>query len=75
MRDSLERLKKRQNCVAMVKLADRITNLGVPPKYWDDEKKRKYLDEAKLILSELGYAHSYLAKKLQEKIEAYEQYM
>jgi len=75
MRDSLERLKKRQNCVAMVKLADRITNLGVPPKHWDNEKKRKYLDEAKLILSELGYAHSYLAKKLQEKIEAYSLYM
>jgi (p)ppGpp synthase/HD superfamily hydrolase len=43
MRDSLERLKKRQNCVAMVKLADRITNLGVPPKHWDDEKKTKIL--------------------------------
>lgn len=74
MRDSLERLKQRQNCVAMVKLADRITNLGVPPKHWDDEKKRKYRDEAKLILSELGYAHSYLATKLQVKIEVYEQY-
>ena len=74
MRDSLERLKQRQNCVAMVKLADRITNLGVPPKHWDNEKKRKYRDEAKLILTELGYAHSYLANKLHEKIEAYEQY-
>lgn len=74
MIDSLERLKERQNCVAMVKLADRITNLGVPPKHWDNEKKRKYRDEAKLILSELGYAHSYLANKLQVKIEAYEQY-
>lgn len=74
MRDSLERLKQRQNCVAMVKLADRITNLGVPPKHWNDEKKRKYRDEAKLILNKLGYAHSYLANKLHEKIEAYEQY-
>ncbi len=72
MRDSLERLKQRQNCVAMVKLADRITNLGTPPKHWDEAKKRKYLDEAKLILNELGYAHSYLANKLHEKIEAYE---
>lgn len=75
MRDSLERLKKRQNCVAMVKLADRITNLGVPPKHWDEAKKRKYLEEAKLILSELGYAHHYLAHKLHEKIEAYQLYM
>ncbi|WP_263833573.1 HD domain-containing protein [Sulfurospirillum oryzae] len=75
MRDSLERLKKRQNCVALVKLADRITNLGVPPKHWDEAKKRKYLEEAKMILRELGYAHSYLANKLQTKIEAYELYM
>ncbi|ARU49849.1 HD domain-containing protein [Sulfurospirillum diekertiae] len=75
MQDSLERLKKRQNCVALVKLADRITNLGVPPKHWDEAKKRKYLEEAKMILSELGYAHHYLALKLHEKIEAYERYM
>ena len=75
MRDSLERLKQRQNCVGMVKLADRITNLGEPPKHWDEEKKRKYRDEATLILQELGYAHHYLAKKLSEKIEAYQLYM
>jgi len=75
MRDSLEQLKKRQNCVAMVKLADRITNLGIPPKHWDDAKKRKYLEEAKLILQELGYAHAYLAMKLQGKIEAYQFYL
>lgn len=75
MKDSLERLKKRQNCVALVKLADRISNLGIPPKHWDDEKKRKYLDEAKLILRELGYAHSYLANKLQERIDAYATYL
>ena len=75
MRDSLERLKQRQNCVAMVKLADRITNLGEPPKHWDNAKKRKYREEAQLILDELSYAHGYLAKKLQEKIEAYSFYM
>jgi len=75
MRDSLDRLKQRQKCVAMVKLADRITNLGVPPKHWDDAKKRKYLKEAEFILEELGYAHAYLANKLHEKIEAYEGYL
>jgi len=75
MRDSLERLKKRQNCVALVKLADRITNLDKPPKQWDDAKKRQYLEEAKLILQELGYSHRYLATKLSEKIEAYALYM
>jgi GTP diphosphokinase / guanosine-3',5'-bis(diphosphate) 3'-diphosphatase len=75
MRDSLVRLKQRQNCVVMVKLADRITNLGEPPKHWDAVKKRKYCDEAILILQELGYAHPYLAKKLHAKIEAYALYM
>lgn len=75
MKASLERLKGRQNCVALVKLADRITNLGVPPKHWDVAKKQYYREEAKLILRELGYAHGYLAAKLQEKIEAYEHYM
>lgn len=74
MRDSLERLKKRQNCVAMVKLADRIINLGEPPKHWDEGKKRKYLEEAKLILAELGYSNDYLAQKLHDKIEAYTHY-
>jgi hypothetical protein len=75
MRDSIERLKKRQNCVALVKLADRITNLGVPPSRWDAAKKRAYVDEAKLILQELGYAHAYLADTLRDKITAYEAYM
>lgn len=75
MHDSLERLKRRQNCVAMVKLADRITNLGEPPKHWDKAKKRKYCEEATLILQELSYAHRYLATKLCEKIEAYSLYM
>lgn len=75
MRDSLQRLKGRQNCVALVKLADRITNLGVPPKHWDNAKRLKYLEEAKLILAELGYAHGYLANKLQQKIDAYAHYI
>jgi len=47
----------------------------VPPKHWDDTKKRKYLEEAKLILEELGYAHHTLANKLHAKIEAYSLYM
>lgn len=75
MQDSIARLKKRQNCVAMVKLADRITNLGVPPTHWDVTKKRAYLHEARFILNELGYAHRYLANKLAEKIKAYDIYM
>ena len=75
MEDSLKRLKERQNCVALVKLADRITNLGEPPAHWDGAKKAAYVEEAKLILEHLGYAHGYLARKLASKIEAYERYM
>lgn len=75
MRDSLTRLKQRQNCVALVKLADRITNLDAPPLHWDQAKKRAYHEEAKMILEELGYAHAFLAQKLHEKIEAYTFYM
>ncbi|DAB36182.1 MAG TPA: hypothetical protein CFH80_06255 [Sulfurospirillum cavolei] len=75
MRKSLDHLKKRQNCVALVKLADRIVNLNEPPKHWDSLKKRAYLEEAQLILDELGYAHTYLASKLQDKIKAYSLYM
>lgn len=75
MQDSLARLKNRQNCVAMVKLADRITNLGTPPAHWDGAKKRAYMQEAKSILEVLGYSHKVLAQKLDDKIKAYEMYM
>ena len=75
MSECIVRLKQRQNCVVLVKLADRITNLGVPPASWSHEKKKAYVQEAKLILSELGYAHGYLARKLRDKICAYEQYL
>lgn len=75
MRDSLHRLKNRQNCVAMVKLADRVTNLGIPPAHWNEAKKRAYMQESRLILEELGYSHKVLARKLEEKIKAYTLYM
>lgn len=75
MEDSLKRLKERQNCVAMVKLADRITNLDRPPSHWDTAKKKAYVEEASLILEHLGSAHGYLARKLASKIEAYAVYM
>lgn len=75
MEDSLKRLKERQNCVAMVKLADRITNLGTPPSHWDTAKKKAYVEEARRILEELGDSHTVLARKLEEKIKAYTLYM
>jgi (p)ppGpp synthase/HD superfamily hydrolase len=74
MADSLRRLKQQPRDVQLVKLCDRITNLEPPPHYWPREKRVAYRDEAKVILSELGGAHAGLAKRLQEKIDAYPRY-
>ena len=75
MKDSIERLLAQPYEVQMVKLADRITNLGIPPKHWDNEKIIKYQKEANLILSCLGNSNIYLAKRLKEKIEDYNNYI
>jgi hypothetical protein len=72
MKDSLKRLKEMPYCVQMVKLADRITNLAPAPKFWNKNKRKAYLDEAKFILKELGSSNKYLADKLQNKIDNYE---
>ncbi len=75
MKDSIERLLAQPYEVQMVKLADRITNLGIPPKHWDNEKIKKYQKEAGFILSCLGNSNIYLAKRLEEKIENYNSYI
>ncbi len=75
MRDSIERLLAQPYEVQMVKLADRITNLGTPPKHWNSEKMKKYQKEASLILSCLGNSNIYLAERLKEKIENYNKYI
>ena len=75
MKDSIERLLTQPYEVQMVKLADRITNLGIPPKHWDNEKISKYQKEASFILSCLGNSNIYLAQRLKEKIEEYKKYI
>ncbi len=75
MKDSIERLLTLPYEIQMVKLADRITNLGTPPKHWDSEKIKKYQKEASLILSCLGNSNIYLAERLKEKIENYNKYI
>ncbi|MBB6498811.1 HD domain-containing protein [Pedobacter cryoconitis] len=75
MRDSLNRIKKQRTEVWAVKLADRITNLQVPPMHWDQQKKKKYREEAKVILETLKGGNSYLEKRLAGKIEEYESYI
>jgi (p)ppGpp synthase/HD superfamily hydrolase len=59
----------------MVKLCDRITNLQAPPKHWNKDKIIQYQNEARLILDQLSEANKFLAKRLKNKISAYEQYL
>jgi len=72
MKDSLTRLKQQPKCIQMVKLADRITNLAPAPDFWNRKKREDYVNEAKMILESLKDSNSYLAQKLQDKIENYE---
>jgi (p)ppGpp synthase/HD superfamily hydrolase len=71
MRDSLTRILAQPREIWMVKLADRITNLQTPPKYWSNRKIEKYHDEAKQILIMLGSASSSLSERLNIKLERY----
>ncbi len=73
--DSLKRINKLEKEVGIVKLADRITNLQKPPAHWDIEKRKKYLEEAKLISEKLSGKNEYLERRLKEKINIYQQYI
>lgn len=72
MLDSLERIMNREKEVALVKIADRITNLQPAPAHWSPEKRRDYVNEAYLIAERLANKHGYLIHRLLYKIEAYE---
>ncbi|WP_240543658.1 HD domain-containing protein [Spirosoma foliorum] len=75
MADSLRRIKELSTEVWAVKLADRITNLQVPPNYWSSAKKSEYRQEAITLLNELKGGNAYLEKRLNEKIADYEKYI
>jgi guanosine-3',5'-bis(diphosphate) 3'-pyrophosphohydrolase len=72
MMDSLARIRIQPKEIRAVKLADRITNLQPPPPYWDESKKLKYLEEAKIIYQELKDGNQYLADRLNLKIDEYQ---
>lgn len=72
MIDSLTRIQQQSKSVWVVKLADRISNLGKPPHYWDLSKKQKYAEEAGMILDYLGDANKLLAERLNGKIQSYQ---
>ena len=71
MPDSLSRILAQPVEVAMVKLADRITNLQKPPAPWSAEKIAAYKAEAETILDALGHASPTLAARFQKKLENY----
>ncbi|MDD2652221.1 MAG: HD domain-containing protein [Sulfurimonas sp.] len=74
MGDSIARLQKLPRYIQMVKLADRITNLGVPPSHWSKEKMQKYQEEARVIHRELQSPNGVLRYKLEKIISGYNQY-
>ena len=74
MTDSLNRILQQPKEVWVVKMADRVSNLGKPPHYWSLEKKMQYQNEAELILKELQNANQEIAQRLKNKIENYSRY-
>lgn len=75
MTDSLQRIRQQPKEVWAVKLADRICNLHAPPFYWSNDKKAAYIVEAQLIHSQLKDGNTYLANRLEEKIERYKKFL
>jgi (p)ppGpp synthase/HD superfamily hydrolase len=75
MADSLRRIQAQPHEVWMVKLADRITNLGRPPRSWLPDKRRYYRDEAILIADTLGAVSPALEAHLRARIAAYATYL
>lgn len=75
MNDSLRRILQQPRQVGMVKMGDRIINMGEPPHYWTDEKRRHYRLEAESIWEHLSPTHSGLSRRLRQRIDDYERYM
>ncbi len=71
MQDSLDRILAQPREVAMVKLADRITNLEPAPAHWSAEKRAGYREEAKQILAALQGRCPWLEARLAQKIAEY----
>ena len=74
MSDSLNRIKQLRKEVWAVKLADRVTNLQVPPEHWPFEKIAEYQKQAVQIYNELKGGNQYLENRLWEKILDYLKY-
>jgi (p)ppGpp synthase/HD superfamily hydrolase len=70
MEDSLRRIRECQREAWLVKMADRIANLGPEPPFhiWSREKCLAYAEEGRLILEALGEASPTLAQVLGERV-------
>ena len=77
MDDSLARILAQSKEIAMVKLADRISNLRQPPHHWfhRDRKIEGYRAEAQKICDTLGDSNLFLKKLLQRRIQNYQPFI
>jgi len=75
MMESIVRIKQQPHEIWVVKMADRITNLQEPPKYWSPEKIIYYKEEAQLIVEQLAGANQYVENRLRTKINQYQIYI
>ena len=75
MSDSLARILQQPKQVWMVKMGDRIINMGEPPHYWTSEKRQSYRLEAETLWQQLSPAHSGLSRRLRQRIDDYEKYL
>jgi (p)ppGpp synthase/HD superfamily hydrolase len=73
--DSLARVRAQPREVWLVKLGDRIVNLGAPPAGWSTDKRRTYQAEARSIHAALADASPYLATRLDSRIAAYDRFI
>jgi (p)ppGpp synthase/HD superfamily hydrolase len=73
--DSIERILIQPREIAMVKMADRITNLNEPPYYWSKEKIIEYRDEAQFIYDNLYLSDKMMSDRLKQKIKDYSRFL
>jgi (p)ppGpp synthase/HD superfamily hydrolase len=69
--DSLRRILEQPVEIAIVKMADRTSNLGPPPPDWDRERIAAYKAMAERIYDTLAFASPDMASRLRERIDTY----
>jgi (p)ppGpp synthase/HD superfamily hydrolase len=69
--DSLDRIVEQPIEIAIIKMADRIANLGTPPDNWSIDKIVSYYYQSIEIYDRLEYANFVIAGRLKHKIKLY----